>query len=51
MEIPKIINRSQLAAELGITKQALSQWIKKGLSIEQEKKIKYILIKYLTFVN
>lgn len=51
MKIPAIINKSALAKELGITKQALDQWIKKGISSDQEKKIKIILTKHLTGVN
>lgn len=51
MKIPGIINKTALAKELGISKQALDQWLKKGLSIDQEKKIKIIFTKHLTSVN
>lgn len=51
MKIPEIINKSKLSKELGISKQALDQWLKKGLTQDQEKKIKIIFTKHLTSVN
>jgi hypothetical protein len=51
MTIPKIINKTVLAGEMGMSKQLLEYHEKKGLSPEHKNKIKIILKKYLTFVK
>ena len=43
MEIPKIINKTALAEELGISKQLLDHRLKKGLSKEQKNEVELII--------
>lgn len=49
--IPKIINKTELALELKISKQLLDYRLKKGLSEYQKKEIEIILQKHLTNVK
>jgi len=51
MNIPLIINKTQLAKELNISKQLLEHRLKKGLTDEQKKNIIIIFTKHLTNVK
>ena len=51
MKIPPIINKTELAKELGISKQLLEHRLKKGLTEDQQKNILIIFTKHLTNVK
>ena len=51
MKIPSIINKTELAKEIGISKQLLEHRLKKGLTEDQRKNILFIFNKHLTDVK